>query len=114
MSKHIPGPWSCDRVHPDCDVTYIDGDSGEVAVVYCTDRPERKASAILIAAAPELLEALCELIEAAESMIGTCGCIRGKTPEDDDTHTHDAWAEDFLSQRLAAAQAAIKKARGEA
>lgn len=88
MSKHISGPWSCDRVHPDCDVTYIDGDSDEVAVVYCTDRPERKASAILIAAAPELLEAL-------QLFAG-----------DNSTHTE--------VERMAAAHAAIKKARGEA
>lgn len=86
MSKHISGPWSCDRVHPDCDVTYIDGDSDEVAVVYCTDRPERKASAILIAAAPELL-AVAEKIKAH----GTISSV---------------WIDEL--------EAAIKKARGEA
>ena len=58
-------------------------------------------------AAPELLAALRDLIEAAESMQGTFGCIRGRTPEHDDLHTHDQWAEGFLAERLETAKAAL-------
>jgi hypothetical protein len=52
---------------------------------------------------------LAELIEGAESMLGTCGVVWGETPEDSDTHTHDDWAEKFLSERLDAARAALKE-----
>jgi hypothetical protein len=57
----------------------------------------------------QLRRALDDLIEGAESMLGTCGCVRGDTPEDSDTHTHDDWAEKFLSERLDAARAALKE-----
>ena len=59
-------------------------------------------------------DALADLIEAADSMRGTYGCVRGETPEDDDTHIHDKWAEDFLSERTEQARAAIAKATGAA
>jgi hypothetical protein len=56
-----------------------------------------------------LRAALAELIEGAESMLCTCGVVWGETPEDSDTHTHDDWAEKFLSERLDAARAALKE-----
>lgn len=58
-----------------------------------------------------LLQAMQELIEAAESMLGTCGVDWGDTPEDADTFFHDEWAEEFLSERLAAASLALAAAR---
>lgn len=58
-----------------------------------------------------LLEALENLIEAADSMSATYGRLFGKTPEDDDTFIHDQWAEGFLSERADAARAAIASAR---
>jgi hypothetical protein len=60
----------------------------------------------------ELVEALHELIEGAESMLGTCGVIRGDTPEDSDTFLHDDWAEQFLTERTVAARALIAKHKG--
>jgi hypothetical protein len=59
-----------------------------------------------------LVQALQDLIEAAQSMAGTCGVIRGDTPEDADIHTHDDWAEKFLAERTTAALAAVAKATG--
>ncbi len=47
-------------------------------------------------------------------MLGTCGCIRGETPEDADTHTHDDWAEKFLREHVQQARAALAKAKGGA
>jgi hypothetical protein len=61
----------------------------------------------------ELLAALQDLIEAADSMRATFGCIRGDTPEDSDTFIHDEWAEGFLQERADAARAAIAAATGE-
>ena len=61
-----------------------------------------------------LLEAMQGLIEAAESMLGTCGVDRGDTPQDADTFFHDEWAEELLSERLAAASLALAAARGAA
>ena len=59
------------------------------------------------AATARLLDALRDLIEAADSMRATFGCIRGDTPEDSDTFIHEEWAEDFLKERADAARAAI-------
>lgn len=89
-----------------------------VASIYGND-PECKpdevmcANARLIAAAPELLSALSDLLEAADSMRATFGRLHGSTPEDCDIETHEQWAEEFLKERAEAARAAIFKATGE-
>jgi hypothetical protein len=70
------------------------------------------ASAYAAEQVRELVEALHELIEGAESMLGTCGVIRGDTPEDSDTFLHDDWAEQFLTERTVAARALIAKHKG--
>lgn len=62
----------------------------------------------------ELVEALAELIEGAEYMLGTCGAVRGDTPEDADEHTHDDWAEEFLTERTKAAINVYGKHKGAA
>jgi hypothetical protein len=58
-----------------------------------------------------LLDALENLIEAADSMQGTYGRLFGKTPEDDDTFIHEQWAEEFLSERSNEARKAIDAAK---
>ena len=109
-AAHTPAPWTIGgptefinqlRIDPCICVVYGAGD-------------ELRANACLIAAAPDLLAVLADLLEAADSMAGTYGCIRGDTPEDSDTHIHDEWAEGFLKERAEAARAAISKATGGA
>jgi hypothetical protein len=75
---------------------------------------ESRANAHLIAAAPDMLAAMADLLEAVDSMRNTFGRIEGRHPEEDDKHTHEKWAENFLQERADAARAAIAKAQGGA
>ena len=61
----------------------------------------------------ELLAALSDLLEAADSMRATYGCIQGRHPEEDDTHIHEKWPESFLQERADTARAAIAKATAQ-
>lgn len=105
LTKHTPGPWRTGHYVRDdhtCNCRYIFGNDdrmGAVAEVYVTedddvdpsDNPppeEAKANMHLIAAAPELLAALDEIVDALES---------GYVPERD-------------GEILKAARAAISKA----
>ena len=60
-----------------------------------------------------LIEAARDLAEAVESMQATFGCIQGKTPEDDDLHIHDKWAEEFIAERLATLRNALAAAEAQ-
>lgn len=70
-AKHTPGPWHMGRKGNECRI-YADRDQHAIARTYGTGLngigvceltgPENKADAILIAAAPELLEALVALL----------------------------------------------------
>lgn len=60
-----------------------------------------------------LIEAARDLAEAVESMQATFGCIQGKTPEDDDLHIHEKWAEEFLAERLAGVRTALAAAEAQ-
>ena len=117
MSAHTPGPWF---VPKSFGTQYVEAriDGGmlqEVAACGPTQEPTQQyANARLIAAAPELLEALNNLLEAVESMQGTYGCVRGDTPEDSDTFMHEEWAEKFLQERANDAVAVLAKATGSA
>lgn len=62
----------------------------------------------------ELLTALLQLTEDADSLCATFNRYEGDTPEDEDTHTHDGWAEKPLQNSVKAARAAIAKATGSA
>lgn len=66
-AKHTPGPWSTDEADHDApyqDITICGGRHRRICSVWIDDAPvhdynaEQKANARLIAAAPELLEAL--------------------------------------------------------
>jgi len=62
MSKHTPGPWSVGRNFSD-DCFVVTDEKCEIEI-YCEHESQRKAkaNAALIAAAPDLLEALQNLI----------------------------------------------------
>jgi hypothetical protein len=104
MSKHTPGPWRIDETaHHDCGYgrssNAIVGKNGEPVVLFDPSGGEyaealdpRSADARLIAAAPELLEALQIL---AEHDFGTTGW----TP--------------LLESAAIKGRAAIRKATGE-
>jgi len=95
MSKHTPGPWEIKR-HFDSCYRYISAPEhiALAQVVWCVEEEERspvcEANAHLIAAAPDLLDSLCYLLE-------TCS---GESPEQ--------WLE-----AMDQARAAIAKAMGE-
>ena len=71
MSKHTPGPWEIKR-HFDSCYRYISAPEhiALAQVVWCVEEEERspvcEANAHLIAAAPELLEALENLLKVYE------------------------------------------------
>lgn len=105
MSKHTPGPWMLPHfANPEskCDCGYVLNEDymGCIAEVkYSVDGdqadnppwPEAQANARLIAAAPDLLEALQELIAMDEAQV----------------FVKDPWDASF-----AKAKAAVAKARG--
>ena len=70
MSEHTPGPWKIER-HYDSGYKNISAQkhTALAQVVWCMEdedrSPECEANAHLIAAAPELLDALCYLLEAS-------------------------------------------------
>lgn len=91
QAKHTPGPWDCGVV---VNLRCIDTDEFGFSIAWInTDNhnkiEEAKANARLIAAAPELLEALEEIVSAADG---------------------DGWSQ--LDADLRKARAAIAKATG--
>jgi hypothetical protein len=101
-SAHTPGPWFTTRPHG---TIYIEArlrgsTLQEVAAVGPTEAPEQQeANARLIAAAPDLLEALQQLVLINERHNAACETVLGR-PLD--------WKDDYLD----AARAAITKATG--
>ena len=92
MNKHTPGPWEIDSEQPSTVKKFTHGNRLSIATVHggYGEKTRRTANARLIAAAPEMLEAL----EDALNLIDTI------TPFEGDT--------------VRKARAAIAKARGEA
>lgn len=66
MSKHTPGPWQVNHSDPTqvCDTDGEQRGCAPLALAVGETIKERTANARLIAAAPDLLEALQELLEA--------------------------------------------------
>lgn len=85
-AKHTPGPWVIDHETRPAEVCCIYGTNHPNSFVYVrgalgywsADRDENMANATLIAAAPELLEALRELLAEAEDGIATSPLARSK------------------------------------
>ena len=109
MSKHTPGPWLCTPSmgtdgHSQCvywvwkDLGEEDGYEGLVA----DNSPEARANARLIAAAPNLLKALKDCLDALGDDPG-CYC------DDRDSRCEDCEPFRQVQER---AEAAIKKAGG--
>ena len=66
----ISGPWKT-KIEPNGRTWVIDGllhDALGIAIVYGDDPTEEKANANLIAAAPEMYEALCMVLDADGDM----------------------------------------------
>ena len=62
--KHSPAPWRCHDKRPNCSGYSIVGNDGQY-IAFCGDSDELSpidANANLIASAPELLEALQEIV----------------------------------------------------
>ena len=107
MSKHTPGPWRvCGGMTPKytgivSDKGYIVFEMGDYSQQYENDSTveapgyiEQRANADLIAAAPELLEALEELMGSYKSSLSD--------------RLKAEWFEEYRK-----AEAAVKKAKGE-
>lgn len=65
MTKHTPGPWEIGETARDC-ILGRNGCRFTICVMQNTHRPEQKANARLIAAAPELLEACLAAVDDLE------------------------------------------------
>jgi hypothetical protein len=61
--QHTPAPWTLEE-HDHEPAVLIGNGTIEIARIYCTDFPAGKADSLLIAAAPELLEAARNLLDA--------------------------------------------------
>lgn len=79
QSKHAPGPWGVIRTGSE---TVVDANFGRkdiAIIVKRVDESATKANALLIAAAPDLLSALQELLRVADAYSDAmrehgCGC----------------------------------------
>ena len=110
MSKHTPGPWSTVRGAGDSETPAYVQDRNGMLLAYCDvlsdpNLPESvgEANARLIAAAPEMLEAL-EMVAAA---------FEGPLPPGN--HPEGSWLDTMphMDEPAAAVLAAIAKAKGE-
>jgi hypothetical protein len=95
VSSHTPGPWAYRQSHSDtCDLEVLDSDGNVVAGEYGV---REQANARLIAAAPELYEALSKI----EKRLFAFGHVQTNLDR------HD------VASMLDVARGALAKARGE-
>ena len=87
-AKHTPGPWQWTQ-HFDPTISIYKDGFGQIARLYDSSEGAGKANARLIAAAPDLLDALIEIVSA------------------DDAH-------ELTQKHIESARAAIAKATGGA
>ena len=73
-----------------------------------------QADARLIAAAPEMADALGLLEDAASCLIATFGRISENYPEHGAIHTHEDHTEAYLIEQVEAARAILSRIRGDA
>jgi hypothetical protein len=77
MSKHTPGPWvAVSRTNAHIDIEAPKQHGYVARHVASTGHGNHEANARLITAAPELLEALRELLSETEDGIATCPLTR--------------------------------------
>ena len=65
MSKHTPGPWQWTQ-HFDPTISIYKDGFGQIARLYDSSAGTGKANARLIAAAPDLLDALVQFVDEFE------------------------------------------------
>lgn len=105
MSKHSPAPWALSRdERPDMEwnIHIVQRDAPHLTVCFMTSDGPNEANATLIASAPELLEALTELLAAEVAQF---------PPYEAGKEAQDAWS----NRRAAAksnARTVIAKATG--
>jgi len=100
--QHTPGPWkqSCESIDPDWHIVTTSGG----AVIANVFAPQN-ANAHLIAAAPDLLDALEALRHAVCGETGFAACVRKDSGR--------AYPWPALDEAEAIVEAAIAKARGQ-
>lgn len=101
QKKHTPGPWSywCGYNHMDRIEAEVTAEGGDIVIAsYNHLIEEGEANAILIASAPDLLEAL-------QAIIGACD----RCEKDDNTSLIDEFTDEIESK----ARAAIARAKGQ-
>lgn len=95
-TKHTPGPWGTKREYSHGPVIILGGDGKPVVVCREKRDPEEyEANVLLMSAAPELLEALLNIVPRFEKAAKALG--------------NDEWA---IKEATAQANAAIAKAIG--
>jgi hypothetical protein len=97
--KHTPGPWKAEPDEAD-EICILQDSTGLIVTYAFPNGKEREANARLIAAAPELLEALQDLLDEAEASHGIAMAVQG--------YPRLPWPDEFV-----AARAAIVKATGD-
>jgi hypothetical protein len=87
MSKHTPGDWVIDQT-PERALSIFDSDSCGILIAEIAgdaDHPEVEANARLIAAAPELLEALRAVVKSHDDVnFAASGALGYDLPQPDE------------------------------